>query len=80
MVVALNPLHKVNPIKRLVISSYQATSGTGVAAINELLEQSRQFLDGKKTTPVVYRHQIAFNVFPEIDDFWIMGIPRKSGR
>ncbi len=69
LVVALNPLHKVTPIKRLVIASYQAVSGTGSAAVEELTEQSKQVLDGQTTVPHVYPHQIAFNVLPEIDVF-----------
>jgi len=69
MVVALNPLHKVNPIKRVVAVTYQAVSGTGSAAVEELTEQSKQVLEGKTTVPHVYPHQIAFNILPEIDVF-----------
>jgi len=69
MVVALNPLHKVNAIKRLIISTYQAVSGTGSAAVEELTEQAKQVLDGQTTVPHVYPHQIAFNLLPEIDVF-----------
>ncbi|MGD9115806.1 MAG: aspartate-semialdehyde dehydrogenase [Dehalococcoidia bacterium] len=69
MVVALNPLHKVNQIKRLVISTYQAVSGTGAAAVDELTEQAKQVLGGQTAVPHVYPHQIAFNILPEIDVF-----------
>ncbi len=69
MVVALSPLHKVNAIKRLVAATYQAVSGTGSAAVEELTEQSKQVLDGQTTVPHVYPHQIAFNILPEIDVF-----------
>jgi aspartate-semialdehyde dehydrogenase len=69
MVVALNPLHKVNPIKRIIVDTYQAVSGTGVAAVEELRTQARQVLDGQPTIPHVYPHQIAFNLLPEIDVF-----------
>jgi aspartate-semialdehyde dehydrogenase len=69
MVVALNPLHKVNPIKRIIVATYQAVSGTGIAAVEELRTQARQVLDGQPTTPHVYPHQIAFNLLPEIDVF-----------
>ncbi|MFC1897649.1 aspartate-semialdehyde dehydrogenase [Chloroflexota bacterium] len=69
MVVALYPLHKVNPIKRIIVDTYQAVSGTGSAAADELTTQSKQVLDGQTTTPHVYPHQIAFNVLPEIDVF-----------
>jgi aspartate-semialdehyde dehydrogenase len=69
MVVALYPLHKVNPIKRIIAVTYQAVSGTGSAAVDELNEQARQVLDGQTTVPHVYPHQIAFNLLPEIDVF-----------
>jgi aspartate-semialdehyde dehydrogenase len=69
MVVALYPLHKVNPIKRVVAVTYQAVSGTGTAAVEELTEQARQVLEGQTTVPHVYPHQIAFNILPEIDVF-----------
>jgi len=69
MVVALYPLHKVNPIKRIIVDTYQAVSGTGSAAVDELTTQARQVLDGQSTVPHVYPHQIAFNVLPEIDVF-----------
>jgi len=69
MVVALYPLHKVNPIKRIIVDTYQAVSGTGSAAVDELTAQAKQVLDGQATVPHVYPHQIAFNVLPEIDVF-----------
>jgi aspartate-semialdehyde dehydrogenase len=69
MVVALYPLHKANPIKRIVVVTYQAVSGTGAAAVEELTEQAKQVLEGQTTVPHVYPHQIAFNLLPEIDVF-----------
>ncbi len=69
MVVALYPLHKVNPIKRIIAATYQAVSGTGSAAVEELTEQAKQVLEGQTTVPHVYPHQIAFNLLPEIDVF-----------
>ncbi len=69
MIVALYPLHKVNPIKRIIVSTYQSVSGTGSAAIEELTIQSKEVLAGKKAVPNVYPHQIAFNLIPEIDVF-----------
>jgi len=69
MVIALYPLHKVNPIERIVVTTFQAVSGTGTAAVDELTLQSRQVLNGQATVPHVYPHQIAFNVLPEIDVF-----------
>jgi len=69
MVVVLYPLHKVNPIKRITVDTYQAVSGTGLAAVEELTTQTKQILEGQTTIPHVYPHQIAFNVLPEIDVF-----------
>ena len=69
MVTALYPLHKVNPIKRIVVTTFQAVSGTGSAAVAELNTQAKQVLNGQATIPHVYPHQIAFNVLPEIDVF-----------
>ena len=69
MVVALYPLHKVNPIRRIIVDTYQSVSGTGSAAVDELNNQSRLVLEGKDAAPHVYPHQIAFNLLPEIDVF-----------
>lgn len=69
MLVALNPIHQLNPIKRIIVSTYQAVAGTGTAAVDELNQQIRQVLNGEKTSPKVYPHQIAFNVIPFVDDF-----------
>jgi aspartate-semialdehyde dehydrogenase len=69
MVVALYPLHRINPIKRIVATTFQSVSGTGKAAIIELEKQSQLALEGKEVIPHVYPHQIAFNILPEIDVF-----------
>ena len=78
MVVAINPLHQASPIKRVIASTYQAVSGTGSAAVDELTTQSKQILNGQKTIPHVYPHQIAFNVLPEIDVFLDNGYTREE--
>ncbi len=78
MVVALYPLHQANPIKRIVASTYQAVSGTGLAAVDELSTQTKQVLDGHSTIPHVYPHQIAFNVLPEIDVFLDNGYTKEE--
>jgi len=78
MVVALYPLHKANPIKRIIVDTYQAVSGTGAAAVDELTTQVKQVLNGQQTIPHVYPHQIAFNVLPEIDVFWDNGYTREE--
>jgi aspartate-semialdehyde dehydrogenase len=70
MVVALKPLHDAAGIERLVISTYQSTSGTGVNAVAEMMAQARQILDGTAPAPpTVYPHQIAFNVLPQVETF-----------
>jgi aspartate-semialdehyde dehydrogenase len=62
-IVPVWPLHKVNPVKRMVVSTYQAASGAGMSAMLELEAQSREILDGKAPTKNVFPHQIAFNCF-----------------
>lgn len=70
MVVALKPLYDLGDgIKRVVVSTYQAASGAGMKAMNELFEQTRQFLDGDELVIDAFSDQIAFNVIPHIDVF-----------
>ncbi len=57
------PLHKENPVRRIVVSTYQAASGAGAAAMAELAEGAKAFLDGREFTPKVLPHPAAFNVF-----------------
>jgi aspartate-semialdehyde dehydrogenase len=78
MVVALYPLHKINPIKRIVVSTYQAVSSSGGAALQELTNQARLVLEGRRICPHVYSHQIAFNVLPEIDVFLDNGYTKEE--
>ncbi len=78
MIVALNPLHKVNPIKRIIVTTFQSVSGTGSAAIEELTTQAKQILKGQEIVPHVYPHQIAFNVLPEIDVFLDTGYTKEE--
>ena len=78
MVVALYPLHQVNPIKRIIVDTYQAVSGTGSVAVEELTTQVRQILDGQTAIPHVYPHQIAFNLLPEIDVFLDNGYTKEE--
>jgi aspartate-semialdehyde dehydrogenase len=66
MVVALAPLHKEAGLKRVVVASYQAVSGTGRAAVTELDKGLRAYVDGTDFTPEVYPHPIACNVLPHI--------------
>ncbi len=62
-IVPVWPLHKANPVKRMIISTYQASSGAGHSAMVELEEQSREILNGKEPTCEAFPYQIAFNVF-----------------
>jgi aspartate-semialdehyde dehydrogenase len=70
MVVALKPLHDAVGLERLVISTYQSTSGTGVRAVAEMMDQARRLLDDDDPAPpTVYPHRIAFNVLPQVETF-----------
>ncbi len=69
MVVALKPLHDAARIKRIVVSTYQAVSGTGAKAMAELRRQVEELREGRPAAPSVYPHQIAFNCLPHIDVF-----------
>jgi len=69
MVVALEPLHEAFEIDRVVVSTYQAVSGSGVDAIEELKAQSESIVNGEEPEAEVYPHQIAFNALPHIDVF-----------
>ncbi len=62
-IVPVWPLHKANPVKRMVVSTYQAASGAGQSAMIELQKQSQEILDGKEPTCEAFPYQIAFNVF-----------------
>ncbi|MCL4531612.1 MAG: aspartate-semialdehyde dehydrogenase [Actinobacteria bacterium] len=78
MVVALNPIHKINPIRRIIVDTYQAVSGTGSNAVDELMDQSRVVLEGGEAKPKVYPQQIAFNVLPHIEPFQENGYSREE--
>ncbi|MFC1634938.1 aspartate-semialdehyde dehydrogenase [Planctomycetota bacterium] len=62
-IVPVWPLHRANPVKRMIVSTYQAASGAGQSAMLELEEQTREILAGKKPTCNAFAYQIAFNVF-----------------
>jgi len=67
---ALAPIHRAVGLERIVVSSYQAVSGTGQRAIEELRAQSRAVLDGAEApAPEAYPHRIAFNVLPQVESF-----------
>ena len=69
MVLALKPLHDEYKIKRVVVSTYQAVSGAGKEPMDELFEQTRNYLNGKKVESKNFTKQIAFNLIPHIDNF-----------
>lgn len=69
MVVVLKPIYDAAGIERVVVSTYQAVSGTGKNAMEELTEQTRNLLTFQEVTPEVYPHRIAFNCFPHIGSF-----------
>ena len=78
MVVALKPLYDVAKIKRVVVSTYQAVSGTGQKAIKELEQQVLAIYGMKPIDKKVYPHQIAFNVLPHIDSFLESGYTKEE--
>lgn len=69
MLVALKPIHDVYRIKRIVVSTYQAVSGTGQKAMDELNQQAKDYVAGKEMVSNVYPHRICFNALPHIDVF-----------
>ena len=78
MLVALKPIHDAVGIERINVCTYQAVSGTGKKAIEELAQQTTQLLSGKPVTPSVYPKQIAFNVLPQIDVFLENGYTKEE--
>nr|WP_040948733.1 aspartate-semialdehyde dehydrogenase [Gorillibacterium massiliense] len=85
MVATLKPLYDRFGINRIIVSTYQAVSGAGARAIEELLEQSRRVLDGKPAEPAILpvsslpvKHQIAFNAIPQIDKFLDNGFTNEE--
>jgi aspartate-semialdehyde dehydrogenase len=78
MVVALQPLHKAAGISRVVVSTYQAVSGTGHKAVAELETQVRQLFNMQEPQAKVYPHRIAFNCLPQIDVFLENGYTKEE--
>ena len=75
---ALYPLHQAFGVKRIFASSYQAVSGTGAKAIEELEKQVGQIVRSEPVTREVYPHQIAFNVLPQVDSFLDSGYTKEE--
>lgn len=78
MLVALKPIHDMYQIKRVVVSTYQAVSGTGQKAIDELRHQTESYVTGKNIIHTVYPHQIIFNALPHIDVFQENGYTKEE--
>lgn len=78
MVVALNPIHRAFGIKRIVVSTYQAVSGTGKKAVDELFDQTRAMINFLGYEKKVYPHRIAFNCLPHIDRFQENGYTKEE--
>ncbi|HHP7234405.1 MAG TPA: aspartate-semialdehyde dehydrogenase [Desulfobacterales bacterium] len=78
MVVALNPIYRKYGIERIVVSTYQAVSGTGKKAIDELSDQTRAMLNFLDYEKKVYPHRIAFNCLPHIDKFDANGYTKEE--
>ena len=78
MVVALKPLHDQFKIKRVIVSTYQSVSGAGKAPMDELVNQSKDFLAGKKINSKNFTKQIAFNLIPHIDEFVDEGYTKEE--
>ncbi len=75
---ALHPLHVAFGVRRIFASSYQAVSGTGAQAIEELRNQVAEVVEGRPVTKKVYPHQIAFNVLPHVDSFLDTGYTKEE--
>jgi aspartate-semialdehyde dehydrogenase len=78
MVVALKPLHDLVTIKRVVVSSYQSTSGAGKAAMDELFEQIKGIYSNNLIEPKIFQKQISFNVIPQIGPFVSSGYTEEE--
>ena len=78
MVVALKPLHENFNIKRVIVSTYQSVSGAGKAPMDELISQTKEYLDEKKINSKNFTKQIAFNLIPHIDEFKEEGYTREE--
>ena len=78
IVVALKPLHDLYSVKRIVVSTYQSVSGAGKEAMDELISQTKDFLDDKEINSKNFTKQIAFNAIPHIDTFLENGSTKEE--
>jgi aspartate-semialdehyde dehydrogenase len=80
MVVALKPIHDAARIKRVLVSTYQSTSGAGRKAMEELSQQTAALFSGKEPLKEKFPHQIAFNCIPHIDVFLPSGYTKEEAK
>ena len=78
MVVALKPINDISPIKRVHVATYQAASGAGAAAMDELVEQYAQLGRGEEPTVEKFAYQLAYNVIPQVDVFTENGYTKEE--
>jgi aspartate-semialdehyde dehydrogenase len=78
MIVALKPLHDYAKVKRVVVSSYQSSSGAGAQAMAELLQQTRDWAADKPLEVSAFAHQLLFNVIPHVDSFSDNGYTKEE--
>jgi aspartate-semialdehyde dehydrogenase len=78
LVVALKPLNDISPIQRIHVATYQAASGAGAAAMDELIEQYKQALNGEPVVVSKFAYQLAFNMIPQVDVFTENGYTKEE--
>lgn len=78
MVVALKAIEKLSHIKKVHVSTYQAASGAGAAAMDELVEQYKQIVEGKEVTVEKFAYQLAYNIIPQVDVFTENGYTKEE--
>ena len=78
MVVALNPIHKLSPIRRVHVATYQAASGAGASAMAELSKQYEQIINGEEPTVEKFSAQLAYNLIPQVDVFMDNGYSKEE--
>ena len=78
MVVAVNPIHKLSPIRRVHVATYQAASGAGASAMAELAKQYEQIINGEEPTVEKFSAQLAYNLIPQVDVFMDNGYTKEE--
>ena len=78
MVVALHAINQISKIKKVHVSTYQAASGAGASAMDELLEQHKEIIQGQPVTVNKFAYQLAFNLIPQVDDFTENGYTKEE--